>query len=585
MLLALSWVSVVVLQLEHRELVARADANHQESLRLALWRMDSWLAPQLARESVRPYFEYESFYRPQLTPLPGQPSLEMNELKAPSPLLTFGDDIFTLHFQRSRDGIATSPQVPQNTDLNLAAYENLPASTIEPKRKLLAQVQELLRDESVDRQVASGETRFEEVAPGVATMDSSAPQEFAQIDEYDQVTKSSRELARRAQSSNIAQQGIVSSALGGAQDKKADGAQPQIGPLVPVWFDDDRSDDPQLMFVRRCRVDGQEFYQGILTDWPKLRRSLLDQITDLFPLADLTPVPAEQARRDPTGQLLATIPVSLVTPTPVLGPTALITPARMTLSLTWLAIGVAVTAAARSLRASNAFAQRRARFASTVTHELRTPLTTFCMYSEMLADGMVDDPAKRQQYLNTLRDESSRLAALVENVLTYARVEEGRRPAQPSQVTLGELIDRLTPQLRRRADTDEVQLQICVDAARETPLCVDVDAIGQILQNLVDNACKYGVDAKKREITLTTGIDKKRLTLTVRDHGPGVPPSVAQSIFAPFERGERDAGDAISGVGLGLALSRGLAGELGGDLMLEPATPGGGACFNLSIPL
>ena len=63
------------------------------------------------------------------------------------------------------------------------------------------------------------------------------------------------------------------------------------------------------------------------------------------------------------------------------------------------------------------------------------------------------------------------------------------------------------------------------------------------------------------------------------------PPQVAEAIFAPFERGGRDAADAVPGVGLGLALSRGLARDLGGDLVLEPAVPHGGACFKLSIPL
>ena len=121
LLLAVCWVTIVMLQLERRERAARADANHQESLRLALWRMDSWLAPQLARESARPYFEYQAFYRPQLAITPGRPSSETEALKTPSPLLRFDDATFALHFQRKRDGTTSSPQVPQDTDLNLAA--------------------------------------------------------------------------------------------------------------------------------------------------------------------------------------------------------------------------------------------------------------------------------------------------------------------------------------------------------------------------------------------------------------------------------------------------------------------------------
>ena len=384
---------------------------------------------------------------------------------------------------------------------------------------------------------------------------------------------------------NIAQQGIFSSALVGAQRKISDGADPQIGPLVPVWLDDSRQADPHLMFVRRCRVDGQEFYQGILTDWPSLRRSLLDQISDLFPSADLRPVPVDEAQRDPTGQLLATIPVSLVTPAPALGSIPLATPARITLVLTWMAVSLALVAAGRSIWSSLSFAQRRARFASTVTHELRTPLTTFCMYSDMLASGMVDDPDKRQQYLDTLRDESTRLSGLVENVLTYARVEEGRRPIQPTQITLIELIDRLTPHLKQRAESAQMRLQLQIDTQSEAVLKIDVDAIGQILFNLVDNACKYASGADDRSIDLAAGVDDRQVTFSVRDRGPGVPVGFAESIFSAFERGGRDAGDAVSGVGLGLALSRGLARDLGGELKLERTDGDGGACFKLSIPL
>ena len=73
-----------------------------------------------------------------------------------------------------------------------------------------------------------------------------------------------------------------------------------------------------------------------------------------------------------------------------------------------------------------ALSERRAAFVSSVTHELRTPLTTFRMYADMLARGMVPDAERRQQYLETLRTEAERLTHLVENVLSYARLERGR---------------------------------------------------------------------------------------------------------------------------------------------------------------
>ena len=123
------------------------------------------------------------------------------------------------------------------------------------------------------------------------------------------------------------------------------------------------------------------------------------------------------------------------------------------------------------------------------------------------------------------------------------------------------------------------------DADHQESLKVDVDAIGQILFNLVDNACKYAADTDNRSIQLVAGVGDQQVIFSVRDHGPGVPAQFADSIFSAFERGGRDAGDAVPGVGLGLALSRGLARDLGGDLKLDRANCDEGTCFKLSIPL
>ena len=97
--LALAWVSTLVVRLERGEVTARADAEYQESVRLALWRMDSWLSPRLARESSRPYFEYLAFYpqRRAYTRLLNE--IEPGEVLTPSPLLSFESEFFQLHFQ------------------------------------------------------------------------------------------------------------------------------------------------------------------------------------------------------------------------------------------------------------------------------------------------------------------------------------------------------------------------------------------------------------------------------------------------------------------------------------------------------
>jgi signal transduction histidine kinase len=113
-------------------------------------------------------------------------------------------------------------------------------------------------------------------------------------------------------------------------------------------------------------------------------------------------------------------------------------------------------------------------------------------------------------------------------------------------------------------------------------LRVDPEVVGQVLFNLVDNACKYASGAEDRRIHVETQIAGGQVRISVRDHGPGIAAERRRSIFRPFERGG-DAVHAIPGVGLGLALSRGLAADMGGRLDLDDAAAG--ACFTLTLPL
>lgn len=115
---------------------------------------------------------------------------------------------------------------------------------------------------------------------------------------------------------------------------------------------------------------------------------------------------------------------------------------------------------------------------------------------------------------------------------------------------------------------------------KDIAVLTDPAAVARILVNLVENAAKYAPGP----ITLGASVHHRTARLFVRDEGPGVPAEVARRIFHPFERGHRDETDPVRGLGLGLALARGLARDLGGDLTLEhPDT--GGACFVLSLPL
>ena len=335
------------------------------------------------------------------------------------------------------------------------------------------------------------------------------------------------------------------------------------------------------MFVRRASVLGKAVLQGVLIDRAALERDLPQVVADVFPEAQVIPVPTHRIADDETGRVLAAAPYALaVAPVPV-PKQPLATATNAALATAWLAVLAALVAAAASVHGSLAHARRRDRLATAVTHELRTPLTSFRMVADLLADDMVPDEARRRAHARTLRTEAERLSAVVENVLGYARVERGSAPISPQRTDLRALHARIDPVLRRRAERDGAELSW--PEPSETPVTTDPGVVQRILVNLVDNACKYGAsDGDTARIEVSSEVQGDVFRTTVRDDGPGVPGRLRQDVFAAFDRGLHAADGARAGAGLGLTLSRELARRLGGDLRLVPSDRG--ATFELALP-
>jgi len=210
-----------------------------------------------------------------------------------------------------------------------------------------------------------------------------------------------------------------------------------VGPLASVW---DRSGgELELQLARRIQGRAGVSHESYALEWSELSQLLLAEIADLFPAAQLVPIEASDPPRQGAerAQRLAALPAQLVVPPPK--------PAEdlprgyvWTLGGAWLALVFALAVGGLALRASYAYGDKHRRFTHAVTHELRTPLTTFRMYSEMLARGMVP-PASQQDYHATLEAESSRLARLVDNVLRYARLEDGKHGLPRTEVGASDL--------------------------------------------------------------------------------------------------------------------------------------------------
>jgi len=342
----------------------------------------------------------------------------------------------------------------------------------------------------------------------------------------------------------------------------------------------------ELILARRVQLDTTEWVQGCWIDWKELQQTLLVEIEDLLPDAQLQPV-IDDDDFEPS-LMLATLPVKLVVPDPphVASIAGGVSPILISLLIAWSCLILACGAVAFLLHGVVRLSERRAAFVSAVTHELRTPLTTFRLYGEMLSQNIVTDPADRKHYLNTICAEAERLTHLVENVLAYARLERVRHESRAETLDVAELLERMQLRLQDRASQAEMQWACEVPKeVADIRVRTDAVAVEQIVFNLVDNACKYACSSEDKRIHLTvdcTGADK--ISISIRDHGPGISFSGAKRLFRPFSKSADEAATSAPGVGLGLALSRRLAKELGGVLELT-RLEGYGAVFVLTIPV
>lgn len=573
---AFGWLSWALLRLETREAEARAEAQFHESVRLALWRMDSALAPFLAQEAARPYFHYLAFYSPDRGYSRMLRPLSEGEVYVPSPLLAGEPEFCRLHFQMDEQGRFSSPRAPTGNLLDLAESEYVVSACVQQAGDLLDALSAMpaltdLTPEKARQWTAQRQSESAQALEMLNRADANSPQQ----------QRAAMDLAQRQQVG----QSLNSSpyTLANALPPRGDASIEQSD-LTPVWLDSAEG-EPQLLLIRTVRTGSESILQGVWIDWPALCASLLAGTQDLLPEANLAPAP--EAPAEP-GFRLAGIP-ALLRPgaTGAPPPTAAtgLTPTRTVLLIGWIALVAAVGSIALVLRLVTDMNTRRARFVSAVTHELRTPLTTFCLYSQMLADGMVRDEDKRTEYLTTLKRESGRLARLVENVLAYARLTDLRARVQTGELPLAETLQRLTERLEPSVAAAGMRLEVDASAAQECRMHTDGETLERILGNLLENACKYagGEAVADKRILIQATCAGGTVEIVVRDFGPGVPADMQRRIFAAFERGRDEATAHRPGLGLGLSLARGLARECGGDLSLRRCE-GAGAAFVLTLP-
>jgi signal transduction histidine kinase len=254
----------------------------------------------------------------------------------------------------------------------------------------------------------------------------------------------------------------------------------------------------------------------------------------------------------------------------------------------WLSMAAAVLAVALALAGLAYYlyrehtremrvAAQRVNFVNQVSHELKTPLTNIRMYAELLEEALAEEHDKPRKYIAIITAESQRLSRLIANVLSFARASRQHlvlhlRPGRIDDI-INRCIEAFMPAFKAKA----IEVRFAANAPALVGL--DVEAIEQILNNLISNVEKYAAGGALMEVS---SVQQGKLTLIlVRDFGPGISRREQDRIFQPFYRVSSRLSDGVAGTGIGLGIARQLARLHGGDLKHD--TVEHGACFRISL--
>jgi two-component system sensor histidine kinase BaeS len=213
-----------------------------------------------------------------------------------------------------------------------------------------------------------------------------------------------------------------------------------------------------------------------------------------------------------------------------------------------------------------------------IAHELRTPLAVQRAQLEALQDGV--HPASREN-ITSILEQNILLTRLVEDLRTLALVDSGQLQLEMVTTDLASLVERIVSGFKSQANEKQVDLQFSVDGICHV-VQIDPGRVEQIIGNLISNALRYTPAQSWVKINLYCS--PKRLILTVRDNGPGIPGDAVELVFDRFYRVDPSRSRAEGGTGLGLAIARQLAEAQSGKLTASNH-PDGGAIFELTFSL
>ena len=236
----------------------------------------------------------------------------------------------------------------------------------------------------------------------------------------------------------------------------------------------------------------------------------------------------------------------------------------------------------RDLTEAHRVERMRVDFVANASHELRTPLASLLGFVETLQGPAKNDVAARDKFLRIMREQTERMARLVDDLLSLSRIEQHLhlRPSTPVDMTMlvAHILDTLAPM------TGDNDAALAVDLEPNVIVPGDRDELARIVENLVENALKYGRAAgSDRPIEVSLKKNGAFATFAVRDHGPGVAPEHIPRLTERFYRVDAGASRARGGTGLGLAIVKHIVLRHHGRLSIDSRV-GEGSRFRVILP-
>ena len=221
-------------------------------------------------------------------------------------------------------------------------------------------------------------------------------------------------------------------------------------------------------------------------------------------------------------------------------------------------------------------------FLRVAAHELRGPLSVLGGYLSLLSSGDLGRvPRKWTGPLDILTAKTSELNDIMDELLEVSRLDGEVMARSRLPVDLRDVVDAALVRARPRAEL--AGAGILAHTGGVISAMADVDQLGHVMDNLINNALAYS--HRPARITIRTAIEGDRAVIRISDNGVGITDELRDIVFEPFRRGRQAGFENVPGTGLGLYISRELAVAHSGSLTLEKTAPGEGSTFTLALPL